>query len=67
MIPENYASWRHCIEVDCRQPLTPAFVSERITELSDLQHERTQQFIRRYGELHHQRVLAWFTQAMQSA
>lgn len=67
MIPENYASWRHCIEVDCRQPLTAAFISERMTELSDTKNERTQQFIRRYGAHHYESVLAWFAQAQQSA
>lgn len=63
MIPQTYADWRRCIEVDCGLTLTPQFIAERIDELSDPSRERTAQFVRVYGDAHRQRVLGWFQQA----
>lgn len=67
MIPDSYQAWRHCIEVDCRQPLTAAFIAERLQELQDYGHFRTVQFVNFYGSAHHQRVLGWFAEAARTA
>ncbi len=32
-VPANYDAWRHCIEVDCAQPLTAAFIAQRLAAL----------------------------------
>jgi hypothetical protein len=64
MIPETYAAWRHCIEIDCGIPLTAAYARERIAALADLRDFRTEQFLRLYGEAHLNRVRGWFAQAL---
>ena len=63
MIPQNYEEWRHCIVVDCGLELTPSFIEERIASLQNSKENHTQQFIRLYGQEHHQKVLGWFMQA----
>ncbi|PPT56353.1 hypothetical protein ACCQ14_08875 [Xanthomonas sp. NCPPB 2865] len=62
-IPDSYTAWRHCIEVDCAQPLTAPFITQRIASLRDLSDHHTQQFLRRWGESHHRRVIGWFERA----
>lgn len=62
-IPDSYTAWRHCIEVDCAQPLTAPFITQRIASLRDLSNHHTQQFLRRWGEPHHRRVIGWFERA----
>lgn len=64
MIPDTYAAWRHCIEVDCGIPLTAPYVRERIAALGDPRDFRTEQFQRLYGEAHLARVRGWFAQAL---
>jgi hypothetical protein len=64
MIPDSYPAWRQCIEIDCGIPLTEGFIRERIAALQDLRDFRTEQFIRCYGQLHLDRVRAWFAQAL---
>ena len=34
VIPLSYKQWRNCIEVRCKIRLTPAFIRERLAELS---------------------------------
>ena len=63
VIPQTYQQWRHCIEVECGLALTGEFIDARIQELARLDHFRTQQFVRLYGESHRARVLDWFRQA----
>lgn len=46
-IPEAYDTWRRCIEIDCAQPLTAAFIAQRLTALQDPADHHTQQFLRR--------------------
>lgn len=58
-----YEDWRHCIEVACGIEITPAFVNERIAELSDADHSKTRRFVETWGEAHRARVLNWFEQA----
>lgn len=65
MIPENYAAWRRCIEVDCGIVLTAAFAKERIARLMDKKDPQTQQFREKYGDAYAQQVVDWFTQALQ--
>jgi hypothetical protein len=67
LIPTDYPSWRYCIEVKCRQPLTPAYLEARISVLSDPEAEETQRFARLYGDAHRQQVLAWFRRAAREA
>lgn len=65
MIPETYSAWRHCIEVECRIPITAAFLRERIAALADMRDFRTEQFVSLYGSAHLARVEDWFKQALQ--
>ncbi|WP_115540169.1 hypothetical protein [Xanthomonas campestris] len=58
--PRHYADWRHCIEVDCNQLLTRDFIAQRLTNLRDPHDHHTQQFLRRWGQPHHQQVIHWF-------
>lgn len=62
-IPQNYEEWRHCIVVGCGIELTPGFIKARIASLQNKHDSHTQQFIRLYGQQHHQKVLEWFMQA----
>ncbi|MBB5769458.1 hypothetical protein FHY12_003662 [Xanthomonas arboricola] len=63
VIPDSYTAWRHCIEVDCGQPLTASFIARRLASLHDLGDHHTQQFLRRWGERHYRRVTGWFARA----
>ncbi|MEM9012408.1 MAG: hypothetical protein AAGE18_14345 [Pseudomonadota bacterium] len=63
VVPSTYEDWKHCITVSCDIPLTPHYVAERIAALSDANDHHTKQFIKRWGEAHHKRTLAWFQQA----
>jgi hypothetical protein len=62
-IPDSYAAWRHCIEVICKQVISPAYVKERISELESPSHYKTQQFVKFYGDAHRRKVLKWFKHA----
>lgn len=64
-VPANYDAWRHCIEVDCPQPLTAAFIAQRLAALRAPGDHHTQQFLRRWGAQHHTQVIAWFERAQQ--
>ncbi|MEA5124456.1 hypothetical protein [Xanthomonas floridensis] len=65
-IPDSYTAWRHCIETDCAQPLTAPFIVQRLASLRDLGDHHTQQFLRRWGPVHHQQVIGWFERALQN-
>jgi hypothetical protein len=67
IIPQSYEEWRHCIIVECGLELTPYFIEQRISALQSNNEHYTQQFSRKYGVEHHQRVLRWFIQARDSA
>jgi hypothetical protein len=62
-IPATYADWRHCIEHDCRQPLSAEFIAERLAALRDPANPHTRDFTRLYGEAHLHAVMGWFSQA----
>ncbi|MCD0246342.1 hypothetical protein JWH11_12560 [Xanthomonas melonis] len=62
-LPESYAAWRHCIEIDCAQPLTATFIAQRLAALNDPTDHHTQQFLRCWGQAHHWGVLEWFERA----
>ena len=66
VIPETYAEWRHCIEVDCGLVLTPDYVTARLTVLSQPAHQEVQRFVNLYGQEHLARVKHWFEQAGQT-
>ena len=59
----TYTGWRECIEIHCGIPLTPAFVSERLTELRDRAHPKTKEFAKHYGDHHLERTIGWFERA----
>lgn len=40
-IPETYDAWRRCIEIDYAQPLTAAFIVQRLTALQDPADQHT--------------------------
>ena len=63
IIPESYEEWRHCIVVECGIELTPLYIEKTISILQDNSEHYTQQFVKKYGSQHHQRVLGWFLQA----
>lgn len=63
LIPDSYLVWRHCIEVVCKQPISRAYVLERIVELESIDAFKTRQFVEFYGDEHRQKVIAWFKQA----
>lgn len=63
LFPSDYPSWRYCIEVKCGLPLTPEYLAERLTVLTDPGQEETQRFIQTYGKAYWEQVLAWFQQA----
>lgn len=65
MIPENYAAWRKCIEVDCGVVLKAAYAQERIVRLMDKKDPQTQLFRQKYGDAYTQQVDDWFKQALQ--
>lgn len=52
-----------------RSRLRPAadrpFIAQRLASLRDLGDHHTQQFLRRWGEPHHRRVIGWFERALQ--
>ncbi|MBK1442128.1 hypothetical protein JHJ32_19175 [Parapedobacter sp. ISTM3] len=61
MIPQDFESWKDCIERQCRIPLTAAFARQRLNVYNNPELPETQQFIRLYGEEHHKRVVDWFS------
>ncbi len=65
-IPQNYAQWRRCIEVDCGIALTPAFVQARLDALTRHESDEVRRFERLYGAAHLQHVIGWFHAAMTS-
>jgi len=60
MIPQDFESWKECIERHCRIRLTAAFARERLAVYSNRGLPETRQFIRLYGEDHYLRILDWF-------
>lgn len=67
IVPESYAAWRHCIEVDCGLRLDIDYVNQRIAALANAADFQTQQFVRCWGEAHRQRVIGWFRRARDEA
>lgn len=65
-IPQDWAAWRHCIEVQCGIPLTAAYVAGRLRILADPAQEETQRFIKSWGQAHRERVVGWFQRAAAS-
>ncbi|MFT3763334.1 MAG: hypothetical protein QM761_12180 [Pseudoxanthomonas sp.] len=63
IIPDSYVAWRRCIEIDCGMRLDADYIAQRIEALEDIRDYHTQQFVRRWGEPHRQRVVAWFRRA----
>jgi hypothetical protein len=63
-ILDSYAAWKHCITVECRIPLTRAFVEQRLAVWQNPKLEETQRFRRCYGDAHWQRVAGWFQQSL---
>lgn len=63
IVPDSYAAWRHCIEVDCGLLLGADYIRQRIAALEDTGDYHTQQFVRRWGEPHLQLVTGWFRRA----
>ncbi len=64
VIPDNFESWRACIEVHCGIPLTKDFIYRRIAVYRDESLDETKRFVARYGQQHHQNVLLWLQQAL---
>ncbi len=60
MIPQDFESWKDCIERQCRIPLTATFARERLKVYSNRELAETREFIRLYGEAHYLRVVDWF-------
>jgi hypothetical protein len=60
---KNYEEWRQCIEVDCRIPLTRAFVEQRLQIYLDQSLDETKRFLSLYGAEH----LAFIIQCLERA
>ncbi len=58
-VPDTYAAWRRCIEVDCGLALTPAFITARLQALADDRDPHTSRFVAQRGDAHRRRVLGW--------
>jgi hypothetical protein len=67
VIPTSYAEWRHCIEVQCHQPLTPEYIAGRLAALNNPNDAHTRDFTRLYGEAHRCAVAGWFERAASEA
>ncbi|MEO0480496.1 MAG: hypothetical protein AAF196_13520 [Planctomycetota bacterium] len=67
IIPSSYEGWRECIEVRCKTPLTPDYVQERLKELENQEHPKTQEFEKLYGTPYREQVTAWFRRAAEEA
>lgn len=63
VIPQTYAQWRHCIEVECGMALTPAYIDERLAVWCTPSHDEARRFAQLYGEEHRLHVQQWFEQA----
>jgi len=63
LIPENYEQWHHCITVICKQPLTPAYLDQRLRALNNLEDYMTKKFVELYGEQQRMKTLQWFERA----
>ncbi|QQT28432.1 hypothetical protein I6J02_20940 [Sphingobacterium spiritivorum] len=59
MVPQDYESWKDCIENKCGITLTRDFVEKRLAIYTDVSHEETQRFVGLYGEQHRQRIIEW--------
>jgi hypothetical protein len=64
-MPTEYARWKRCITVTCGLALTRTFVAERLAELRDLRHPRTQRFVESWGDAHRVRVIGFFERAQR--
>ena len=62
-IPTHYPEWHKCITVHCGIPLTPDYITRRLTALRQSESEETIRFRRLYGDQHWQNVMHWFLQA----
>lgn len=62
-VPQSYEEWQHCITVKCGLELTPAYISERLSALTDNEDYQTQRFIVLYGKQHLKSVIDWFHRA----
>lgn len=63
LMPETYAAWRQCVEVNCGIALTPAFVTARLGALADERDPHTRRFVAQWGEAHRRRLLGWLEAA----
>ena len=64
VVPSSYEAWRSCITEKCKIALTEAYMSQRITVLSDPDSDETRTFRRLYGDAHWRAVLGWFQRAL---
>ncbi|MGB0331617.1 MAG: hypothetical protein ACPGPE_07340 [Planctomycetota bacterium] len=64
---DSYENWRACLGVSCGIALTPAFIAERLAELGDPSHPKTQRFGRLDGRPHLEPTIGWFERAAQEA
>ncbi|MEM9364851.1 MAG: hypothetical protein AAGD07_02570 [Planctomycetota bacterium] len=65
LIPKSYAQWRQCIEVRAKLKLTPSYINERLSELEDGEHTRTQEFAKLYGASQLEQTIQWFRRALE--
>ena len=63
VVPQTYAEWRRCIEIDCGIVLSAEFIASRIEALSRHGGAEPLRFARLYGPAHLQRVIGWFQAA----
>lgn len=65
--PSNYAEWKQAITVRGKLEFSPAVLENRLRELSNTALPATKEFIRLYGDAHHQQICTWYQQAVEEA
>lgn len=60
MIPQDFESWKICIEEKCGIPLTKDFAAKRLAVYEDKEQAETRRFAALYGQQHLDNVLSWF-------
>ena len=66
MIPTNYLAWRHCIEMECRQPLNNEFAQDRLKALRNTNNTHTKLLQKHYGAEYVRTLIGWFEQTLQT-
>ena len=59
MIAQTFEEWKHCIEQDCKIPLTKDFAQKRLAVYRNKNNPETQKFVDLYGPQHLTNIINW--------